>query len=411
MAYVNGAPEPFPNPAIDGAYTPGIFAIIEWEDGDVTFAVYPETLAASGAVTPLLVSDLFFPAVETLTVAASAAPSIPDEVYAPAFSHVVLDVGEEGGALTFSHTVTGTDPALVVTVITTNASGNSIDAITYNGVALTKQHREVNSGRDWAAEVWTLKAPATGAHNVVITRTGSGAVIAGADSFTNTNQDDPVVGSGGANGTSATPGSGLVNTAPGGVLVDCTAASDVLAVVAPGVQIWNDGGGEGTQYVATDGSPAQSVWSSGGTPDYVIAAVALRPPGGLYADDLKVNLSVTGALTTETWISLEVVTVVALAPGGGLASELVDSVETLTVPAAITPRLAAETYVATNAETIKVNASTTLSLTTDLVERDILSVVPDLEATVRCYTLGVDVNLFSVYASVKAFAVSRVVKL
>ena len=48
MAYINGAPEPFPIPAQDGDYTPGIYAIIEWQDGsNLTFAQYADTLSAS----------------------------------------------------------------------------------------------------------------------------------------------------------------------------------------------------------------------------------------------------------------------------------------------------------------------------------------------------------------------------
>ena len=94
--------------------------------------------------------------------------------------------GAGGSSQTWSHTCTGSNLLLVVqTYSRTGAS--SVSGITYNGVALAKIDA-LNSG-GVILETWYLIAPATGAHNVVVTWVSTGANnSAMAYSYTGTRQ-------------------------------------------------------------------------------------------------------------------------------------------------------------------------------------------------------------------------------
>lgn len=103
-----------------------------------------------------------------------------------------------GTSLTFSHTCTGSDLILFVIAATsnTNSSPNGITSATYNGVAMTK------SAGNWgpsngSAAVFYLINPATGAHNVVVNRSGFGTQTFGATaiSYTGVAQASPIDGS------------------------------------------------------------------------------------------------------------------------------------------------------------------------------------------------------------------------
>lgn len=112
---------------------------------------------------------------------------------------------------TWSHTITGSNPFLIVSVTYTFGTGTtpSVTALTYNGVSLTKINRlsRANSnGTPVFNEVWFLAAPATGAHNVSYTITGDTfSPKLGASSFTGVDQSTPI-------GVTAT-GSGATTTA------------------------------------------------------------------------------------------------------------------------------------------------------------------------------------------------------
>lgn len=74
--------------------------------------------------------------------------------------------------ITFSHTVTGSNPVLL---IGTNPGGsNTVSGITYNGVALTLLHDDVVTGSTTQrCGIWVLINPATGAHTVDLTVSGA----------------------------------------------------------------------------------------------------------------------------------------------------------------------------------------------------------------------------------------------
>ncbi len=91
--------------------------------------------------------------------------------------------GGSGNTRTFSHTTgSGTDRYLLVGVIGDVTSGaNDPVSVTYNGVSMTllDSMKAVNGGNRYNY-VWGLANPASGAHNVVVTFTGSHYILTGA---------------------------------------------------------------------------------------------------------------------------------------------------------------------------------------------------------------------------------------
>jgi len=118
-----------------------------------------------------------------------------------------LNVGQINGA-TWSHTVTGSDPYLFV-VTYKNDAATSVDGVTYNGSAMTLLETRARS--NYAPQImylWGMANPPTGAHNVVVTTTGSdSASSAYSWSYTGVDSieaDNSNAGNGGTNTVSVT---------------------------------------------------------------------------------------------------------------------------------------------------------------------------------------------------------------
>lgn len=94
------------------------------------------------------------------------------------------DLGSTTGTtLTTAHTVTGTDPFLVVGV-DGDVSTDNISGVTYNGVAMTQLDKyHMFAGADRWAYAFYLANPATGTHNVVISSNPSGFIAGMAASY------------------------------------------------------------------------------------------------------------------------------------------------------------------------------------------------------------------------------------
>ncbi len=102
---------------------------------------------------------------------------------------IAIDLSTDGGnttgtSLTFSHTVTGSNPFLVVDVIG-DVANDKITGVTYNGVAMTlPANGKVLITGDRYLYSFVLANPATGAHNVVITASSSILIQGIATSYT-----------------------------------------------------------------------------------------------------------------------------------------------------------------------------------------------------------------------------------
>lgn len=91
-------------------------------------------------------------------------------------------------SLTFSHTTSGLNRALVVDV----ASYDSCTSVTYNGVGMTKQTEATYGAGTVRISQWYLVAPATGANNVVVTCSDAHDIAANATSYNGVHQTTPI---------------------------------------------------------------------------------------------------------------------------------------------------------------------------------------------------------------------------
>ncbi len=100
---------------------------------------------------------------------------------------IAFDTATNGGnagasSLTFSHTCTGSNLFLVVAVFDSN---DTVTGVTYAGSAMTKAWVSTGLGESF----WYKIAPASGANNVIVTKSaGTASVGAVASSYTGCNQ-------------------------------------------------------------------------------------------------------------------------------------------------------------------------------------------------------------------------------
>lgn len=107
-------------------------------------------------------------------------------------------------SLTWSHTCTGSDRILWVSVMASSA--RNITGVTYNGVALTSLTRSAGTQ---PMQLWYLIAPATGANNIVVSIDGAASFIyTSAGSYTGVEQS----GQPDAQATNSTTASSVTTT-------------------------------------------------------------------------------------------------------------------------------------------------------------------------------------------------------
>jgi hypothetical protein len=107
------------------------------------------------------------------------------------------DGGNNGGAngtLSWSHTTSGSDRLLIVTLFGDSDGGaDDISSITYNSVGLTLLAKRTDAGLFRAMYVYYLLNPASGANNVVVTAGSTHYLGAGAASYTGVGSLDTFV--------------------------------------------------------------------------------------------------------------------------------------------------------------------------------------------------------------------------
>lgn len=112
-------------------------------------------------------------------------------------SHSVVN---PGSSLTFSHTCTGSNLLLVVSVIQ-NSGSDTVTGVTYNSVSMTRVDIADTTGAPFY--LYYLNAPATGTHNVVVSSsTGANLLAATSVSYTGCDQTSSVIN---AHGVQTTP--------------------------------------------------------------------------------------------------------------------------------------------------------------------------------------------------------------
>ncbi len=98
-----------------------------------------------------------------------------------------------GSSITVSHATSGSNRLMLVGVSFNNDILETVTGVTYNGAALTLEGTETNSD-DARVEIWSLVAPDTGTHNVVITFSAAlnQEAVAGVMTFTGVDQSTPL---------------------------------------------------------------------------------------------------------------------------------------------------------------------------------------------------------------------------
>ena len=184
-----------------------------------------------------------------------------------------------GTSLSWSHTCTGTNRALIVGI--THASGTIYaTAITYNGIALSKSVLQTKGGNGGvAAELWYLLAPASGANTISITfNTSTSGSIGGACSFTGADQSFIGVSASQAFDGVAPVSLPITTTRDNSFIVDVMGQGSGGTVTAGGSQTqrWNDlqsvTGAGSTKQIVSAGATTMS-WTWSGSAKSVICAI------------------------------------------------------------------------------------------------------------------------------------------
>ncbi|MCI0562799.1 MAG: hypothetical protein MN733_30320 [Nitrososphaera sp.] len=142
--------------------------------------------------------------------------------------------------VTWSHTVTGDDPLLLVYVAIDGADTATVSTVTYNSVSLSSQ-AGLEHGNE-RLELWSLVNPATGANDVVVTLTENAHFRGSAISFTGVHQttplDTPVTAAAQAESTSVD-----VSSATDDMVVNCVTVDSTIDENTPGASQtvrWSD---------------------------------------------------------------------------------------------------------------------------------------------------------------------------
>lgn len=169
--------------------------------------------------------------------------------------------------LTWSHTCTGSNRLLVVTV---GESRNvTINSITYAGVGLTEAISITNGNS--RAYIYYLINPDSGANDIIVTYSAAITVPrAGGVSFTNADQSDVLGATNTKTGTAQNKTIDLTTTANGSGLVECIGALGGIHTPTSGQTVINTDGNNrigGYEIVGGAGVYTQT-WDSDASADY-----------------------------------------------------------------------------------------------------------------------------------------------
>jgi hypothetical protein len=208
------------------------------------------------------------------------------------------------GSFTFSHTCTGSNLILTVGVAINAAASATVNAVTYNGVALTKVDSIANS---ISSDLWYLVGPATGAHSIVVALSASGAMtVCNAASYTGVSQSTPLGTKVTASGNSNTP-SVTVTSATGQLVVDSVAQNSANGTATLTAGSGQTQRGNDRQFSAfgvigamSEEAGAASVvmdWSGSNSTTWATIGVPLKPVTGASVTGSS-SMSLTDSITT-----------------------------------------------------------------------------------------------------------------
>jgi hypothetical protein len=176
---------------------------------------------------------------------------------------------------------------MLVGVTINNQLNETVDTVTYNGTPLSSVG-SVNSSNNGRVEIWSLVAPDTGTHDVVITFSANleQSAKAGVVTFTNVNQSTPLGTFVSNNANSAGPATVDVSSATNELVFDTATCESCTTLIVDGSQAeqWKlttlDGsptliGGSSTEAGA---STVTMSWTLGAANYWAIGAVPIKPP-------------------------------------------------------------------------------------------------------------------------------------
>jgi hypothetical protein len=194
-----------------------------------------------------------------------------------------------GETIIFSHTTSGSDRLMLVGVSFRNDQSETVSSITYNGDALSSVG-SVAQGTSARVEIWSLVAPDTGTHDIVVTFSTvlKRNALVGATTYSGVHQTTPLGTFVFDANTSAGPATIDASSATDELVFDTVACKDCgsLTVGAGQTQRWNLVQGTGGDSVYGAGSTEAGdtnvtmSWTLGASKDWAIGAVPIKPSGG-----------------------------------------------------------------------------------------------------------------------------------
>jgi hypothetical protein len=196
--------------------------------------------------------------------------------------------GDTGAtSMTISHTTSGSNRLMLVGITIYNQGSETVSSVTYNGAALSPVG-SVQRLTESRVEIWSLVAPATGTHDVVITFNAqlSNNATAGAITFTGVDQGTPLGTFASASGDSAGPATVNVSSAANELVFD-TVACRQCGGLTPDIsqsprwnQVISSGLHRGRASTAPGASSVTMSWTMGASRPWAIGAVPIKPSGG-----------------------------------------------------------------------------------------------------------------------------------
>lgn len=193
----------------------------------------------------------------------------------------VSNFGAGVTSLTWSHTTSGLDRALIVGVSYFDAAAVSITGVTYAGVAMTNIGGATDSSNS-RAQLWKLSNPAVGANNVIVSFSGGIDGLAGAVSFTGAQQITALLTGtlATATGSNTTPTVNAVSN-PAEIVIDTlvTAFNLVDATAGAGQterwKVFNGPCGAGSTEAGATSTTMS--WTLSSSSPWALIAIAVKP--------------------------------------------------------------------------------------------------------------------------------------
>ena len=189
-----------------------------------------------------------------------------------------------GSGLTVSHTSSGDDRLMLVSVSMANPGSRTVSDISYNGTMLTFVGAHANGSNEARVEVWALVAPDLGAHDVVVTLSGanSAGTVVGVTSFTGVDQTTPLGTFASAGGDSSNPGVNVSSGEDELVYAAITIESGSNYNLSPGSgqsELWDLHRIDANSGASVeDGAASVNMsWSFGDNNQWAVGAISIRP--------------------------------------------------------------------------------------------------------------------------------------